>query len=138
MIRPFAPWLAALALSLAAWGIAAEGRPAWIDSPNRAGYIGVVGYAAADGLAINQQRRIALTKARQELSRVVQTRIESVISQGRSDGDSHPGAEDRTQARLTSRTALPMDKARQAEEWVDPADRGLYLLLLIPENALVR
>lgn len=131
--------MAVVPVFLAASGILAAGeQPPWIDSPNRPGYIGVVGYSAVDGMPLSLQRRVALTKARQELSRIVQTRIESEVSQQRSDGLPADESNNHHRSRLTSRTVLPMDKARQAEEWIDPVDRGLYLLLLLPESFLQR
>lgn len=109
-------------------------RPSWIQSPEKVGFISVVGYAPKQASGDESvQYRIALMKARQELAQIVRLRVENVTYQSVTDSNGQIDEEHTVTTRLTSRSALSLNRLRESARWSDPASGGLYLLLELPE-----
>ena len=117
---------------------AGEGAPAWISSPEHAGYISVVGVAprqAAGGP--DAQQRVALTKARQALSEMVRVRVEQDYRQEQKTVNGNYTATVDAATRLSSHAALTLARSEITAQWTDPATGDLYLLLELPLAASV-
>lgn len=112
---------------------AAAGAPSWILNSDKPGYQGVVGSAPKqDWGGREAQRRVALTKARQELAQMVRVQVESTT---RSQVEERAGKVSRDadiETRLQSSVALSLEQARVIEEWVDPQSGELYIWLVTP------
>lgn len=112
---------------------AGEGAPAWILSPEHAGYLSVVGAAPKQPAGgAEAQQRVALTKARQALSEMVRVRVEQNILQQEQVVNGQYSASVDTRTRLSSHAALSLANAEITAQWTDPATGELYLLLELP------
>lgn len=111
-----------------------EDKPSWIVSPERIGYIRVVGYAPkqSDGNEAAQYK-VAIMKARQELAQVVRVRVQNVGAQTISDNNGEIHVTSNSTTRLSSKAAIRMSTAQVAAQWQDQQNGGLYLLLELPE-----
>jgi hypothetical protein len=124
----------ALLLAIISPAIFAGDKPDWLLSPEREGFISVVGFAPrqASGGA-EAQRRVALLKAHQQLGQIVRVRIENTQQQETQvrNGKVTQSAESFTRA--SSHANLSLNNAEVKAQWLDPADGNYYLLLELPE-----
>ncbi len=112
----------------------ANDQPQWVVSPERSGFISVVGFAPkqASGGAV-AQRRVALTKARQQLGQMVRVRVENNYQQVQQEENGKTSLAVDSTTRLSSHAALNLGNAKVSAQWIDPANGDLYLLLELPE-----
>lgn len=108
-------------------------KPDWIDSPQKSGYIRIVGSAPrqADGNE-STQYRIAMMKARQEMAQMVRVRVQNTIEQTATHSSGAVSVTANSASRLTSRAAIPGD-AQVVAQWIAPESGVLYLLLELAE-----
>jgi hypothetical protein len=113
--------------------VAAASTPAWVQEPDKPGYLGVVGAAAQQERGgRDAQYRIALMKARQALAQTVQTRVSSSLQISTEQGGGRVTRDVDAELRLSSGVQLQLDAARVIEEWSDPRTGTLYLWLVTP------
>lgn len=113
---------------------ATDSKPGWVVSPERSGYISVVGYAPlpADSNEAAQYK-VAMMKARQELAQMVRVRVQNKIEKTVVDDNGAVSSTANSATRLSSKAAIRMSDAQVAEQWIDPSNGGLYLLLELPQ-----
>jgi hypothetical protein len=112
-----------------------DNRPLWVASPERSGYISVVGFAPKQtrgGMAA--QHRVALTKARQQLGEMVRVRVENNYQQETQVKNGKITQSVDSFTRLSSTAALNLSNAVITAQWIDPANGDLYLLLELPDE----
>jgi hypothetical protein len=117
--------------------ITANDMPNWIMSPERSGYISVVGSAPKQFNGnLEAQRLVAVMRARQQLGQIVRVRVENTIQQEVQiiNGNVTQSADSST--RLSSQVTLHLNKAEVSDQWLDPENGDLYLLLTLPEESL--
>jgi len=110
-------------------------RPSWILSPERIGFLSVVGYAPKQlQSGMESQRRVALLNARQQLGQIVQVRVENTFQHEHlvTKGMASQSAVSNT--RISSSAVLNLNHAEVSAQWVDPENGSLYLLLELPAN----
>lgn len=113
--------------------VATSSAPAWLQEPDKPGYLGVVGAAAQQEWGgRDAQYRIALMKARQALAQIVQTRVSSSLQISTEQSGGRVNRDVDAELRLNSDVQLQLDAARVIEEWNDPQTGTLYLWLVTP------
>lgn len=118
--------------------VSAREQPDWLMSPERSGYISVVGYAPKPASGSTEaQRRIALMKARQQLGQIVRVRVESVLQQETQVKGGIVTRIDNSATRLSSHATLNLNNAEVRAQWVDPVNGDFYLLLEFPDATLI-
>lgn len=117
--------------------VLADDRPLWVVSPERSGFISVVGYAPKQPSGgAEAQRRVALMKAQQQLGQIVRVRVESNFQQETQVKNGKAAQSVESSTRLSSHATLNLNKAEVGAEWLDPANGDLYLLLELPEEVI--
>lgn len=117
--------------------ILANDKPDWIMSPERSGYISVVGSAPKQISGdIDAQRRVALMKARQQLGQIVRVRVEHTLQQEQQEKNGKFIQSVDSSTRLSSQATLNLNHAKVSAQWIDPENGDLYLLLTLPEESL--
>ncbi len=111
-------------------------KPRWVMSPERPGYISVVGFAPRqqDG-ADDAQYKVAMMKARQELAQMVRVRVQNTLQQTVREANGAVTTQGGSVTTLSSTAALRLDRAEVNAQWKDPTDGSLYILLELPEGA---
>lgn len=112
----------------------ADNKPDWLVSPERNGFISVVGYApkqTSGGSAA--QRRVALMKAQQQLAQIVRVRIESTFQHEQLVTNGMATQSSVSSTRVSSSAALKLNNAEIGAQWFDPDNGDLYLLLEVQE-----
>lgn len=134
-MRQFACGLAGGLLALGCvYATAQTARPAWIDAPSHGPQVGVVGTAPkVPGANDQMQRRVAVTRARQELGRMVRVRVESTLTTQVESGPGGVAQSSDRQTRLASNVALQLDKASVAAEWRDPTSGELFVWMVMSD-----
>src|ERR1039457_384025 len=91
----------------------ANDQPQWVVSPERSGFISVVGYAPkqTSGGAV-AQRRVALTKAHQQLGQMVRVRVENNYQQVQQVENGKASLSVDSTTRLSSSAALNLGNAK--------------------------
>ena len=111
-------------------------KPDWVVSPERSGFISVVGYSPKQTRGGEEaQKRVALMKARQQLGQMARVRVENTyqqVQQVKNGGAASVTVDSTT--RLSSSAALNLGIAEITAQWVDSANGDLYLLLELPEK----
>jgi hypothetical protein len=109
--------------------------PAWVLSPEKTGFVSVVGAAPVqDWGGRDAQYRVALKKAHQELAQMVRVQVKSttlVKSEVSKDGLKQ---EADIETRLQSNVGLSLDAAQVIEQWSDPHSGMLYIWLVTPNQ----
>ena len=109
-------------------------RPEWVVSPERPGFISVVGYsprqASGDKSA---QYRVATVMAQRELAQIVRVRIANVSEHSLIDSNGSITSSYTDTTNLSSNAEIRMTEARVSATWVDPTDGGLFVLIEIPQ-----
>jgi hypothetical protein len=113
--------------------LSANAAPSWVVSPERSGFISVVGYAPQqpDGNE-SAQYKVALMKARQELAQMVRVRIQNKTEQTLIDDNGKVSSTGNSATQLSTKAAIRMNAAEVNAQWIDDKG-GLYLLLERPE-----
>ncbi len=112
-----------------------DARPHWVLSPERPGYISVVGFAPRQQIGGDEaQYKIAVMKARQELAQTVRVSVQNTLTHSMQEAGGKTASEAASSTRLSSSSAIRMERAEVTAQWRDPADGMLYLLLEIPER----
>ncbi len=111
-------------------------RPQWVFSPERSGFISVVGYAPKQTSGDTEaQQRVALMKARQQLGQMVRVRVENTAHQVQVVQNIKSTLAVASDTRLSSSARLNLGNAQESALWLDPANGDLYLLMELPENS---
>jgi hypothetical protein len=122
-----------LLLAMLSPAIFAGDRPEWLLSPEREGYISVVGFAPRQASGGSEaQRRVALLKAHQQLGQIVRVRIENTQPQETQvkNGKVTQSAESFTRA--SSHAKMNLSDAEVTAQWVDQNNGDLYILFELP------
>jgi len=107
--------------------------PNWVSSPERTGFISVVGYAPRQPEGNESaQYKVAMMKARQELAQMVRVRIQNKTEQTLIDDNGAVSSSSSVATQLSTKAAIRMNGAEVNAQWVDD-NGGLYLLLERPE-----
>lgn len=107
--------------------------PAWVQNPDKPGYLSVVGSAKKpEWGGHDAQYRVALMKARQALAQIVQTRVSSSLQMSTEQSGGQVTRDVDAELRLSSSVELQLDSARVIEEWSDPQTGTLYIWLVTP------
>jgi len=109
--------------------------PAWVVNPDLPGYNGVIGSAPPQDMGgRDAQYRVAMLKARQELARMIRVQVEAKTTTRLEQRNGQPATQEYdSEMRLRANEALQLDRARVADEWVDPETGDLYLHLVTPK-----
>lgn len=83
------------------------------------------------------QRRVALTKARQQLGQIVRVRVENNYQQVQQVENGKASLVVDSTTLLSSRATLNLGNAEISAQWIDPANGDLYLLLELPTKGVV-
>ncbi len=111
-------------------------RPQWLISPERSGFISVVGSAPKQATGGTEaQQRVALMKAHQQLGQMVRVRVENIVRQVQQVQNGKATLDVASNTRLTSSAALNLGNAQESALWLDPVNGDLYLLLELPESS---
>jgi outer membrane protein W len=112
----------------------ASDKPSWIVSPERNGFISVVGFAPKQSVGGEAaQRRVALLKARQQLGQMVRVRVENNFRHEQQVVNGYVSQTVDSDTRLSSQAALNLSNATVTAQWFDSANGDLYLLLELTE-----
>lgn len=121
-----------------AWGaeqLAPSQPPAWIHSPDKPGYLSVVGSAQKQEWGgRDAQYRVALMKARQELAQIIRTQVSSSSQVKTEERDGKVTRDVDIELKLQSSVDMQLDAARVIEEWSDPQTGNLYIWLTTPNQ----
>jgi hypothetical protein len=105
--------------------------PAWVLNPDLPGHTGVIGSAPRQDMGgRDAQYRVAMLKARQELARMIRVQVEARTTTRIEERGGRAMQDYDSEMRLRASEALQLDRARVADEWVDPETGELYLHLV--------
>ena len=102
--------------------------PAWVLNPQINGFEAVSASAPKQKMGGDYaQRRVALTKARQQLAEQIRVRVQSVYMNSITDAGGEVSISQSMKTKMRSRVMLNMGNAKILSEWVHPASGDLYI-----------
>ncbi len=103
-------------------------QPAWLNKPNINGNTGAVGSSKPQFKGKTAQRRVAISRALDELAQQSGVEVGNIIM--RQERSSAAGAKFSTQVQSTQRTAGVTVNAHIEEIWTDPKTKEMYIWLV--------
>ncbi|MDH5765468.1 MAG: hypothetical protein OEZ38_05565 [Gammaproteobacteria bacterium] len=105
-----------------------DNYPYWVINPEIDGFVAVSASAPKQNMGGEQaQRRVALTKARQQLAEHIRVRVQSEYDTFIEESNGKVTINQDLKAKMQSRVLMDMGKARILNEWVDPASGELFI-----------
>jgi len=102
--------------------------PAWVLNPQISGFEAVSASAPKQKMGGDYaQRRVALTKARQQLAEQIRVRVQSIYMNSITDAGGEVNISQSMKTKMRSRVMLNMGNARVLNEWVHPTSGDLYI-----------
>ena len=102
--------------------------PAWVLNPQINGFEAVSASAPKQKMGGDYaQRRVALTKARQQLAEQIRVRVQSVYLNSITDAGGEVSISQSMKTKMRSRVMLNMGNAKILSEWVHPTSGDLYI-----------
>lgn len=103
-------------------------QPAWVNKPNLNGKIGAVGSSRPQFKGKTVQRRVATSRALDELAQQSGVEVGNIIM--RKEYSSTTGTSFSTQVQSTQRTTGVTVNAHIEEVWTDPKTKEMYIWLV--------